>query len=431
MHDLAQKREEFERLWKNPNYVNRWSRNRWKRSSAAVNQHRLQDSGGAWNSQSDTRDWAYDNTPSSPVFINASTDNTRNTNNARRRRRGDPEFMLPEPVVIVGPRGPCAWRVTKFPLAQKHGASPAQLLQASAMHAVGLKTKAQRKAHCSVLGERRDCASNPDHQFYVPYRCGNRYCATCGPHIFSRLFAKYHLLENVARTLVPHWPVRGHRPARVIAKIDFTIRNSGEMPTAEAVKQFNQNIRKFFRLLERRSRIRRKDYGMVWCDEFGGTNTNLHAHGIYAGPFLPQKKKELSRLWSEIVGERAFVSIKIARSFTAALAHALKYPGKYVRSSSPERLAELEKVFHGVRRVHTLARFYNVKPGDAFEPPESWGCSSTCPLCGGSLLKILGWHLRPIPELEKQGLKNIEQVRQEMIRDRAFGPRGSPTLHVS
>ena len=313
-----------------------------------------------------------------------------------------------------------------FPLAEKVGAPATQLEQAAAMHKVGLKTKAQRKAHCNVLGERRDCTSNPNHRFYVRYKCGNRYCENCGHHIYARLFAKHLLLDAVARSLVPQWPVRMRCPARVIAKIDITIRNTGIMPTPEAVRKFNRDIRKFFRLLERRLGISRKDYGVLWCNEFGGSNTNLHAHAVYAGPFLPQKKKELSRLWSEVIGEQAFVSIKAARSFRAALAHALKYPGKFVRCSTPERLAELEKAFHRVRRVHTLARFYNVKPGDAQEPPEDWAGSSCCPLCPGTLEKVRGWHLRPIPELENEGLKDIEDVRREMTRERAFGPRGSP-----
>ena len=422
MQDSAQRREELERVWKDPSFVRRWTRER-KRFLHTLDQKPFRDENGAWNPNpvrdGDTRDSVEDDTPSSPVFANpravsgASPDKLR-----RRRKRGDPEFILPDPVVSDG--------AVKFPLAQKVGASGEQLAQAAAMYAVGLKTKAQRKAHCSVLGERRDCISNSDHRFYVPYRCGNRYCATCGPHIFAHLFAKYRLLEGVARSLVPHWPVHGHRPARVIAKIDFTIHNTGEMPGPEAVKKFNQDIRKFFQLLERKLGISRKDYGVLWCDEFGGSNTNLHAHGVYAGPFLSQKKKELSDLWSEVVGERAFVSIKAARSFPAALAHALKYPGKYVRNSTPERLAELEKAFHRVRRVHALRRFYNVKPGDALEPPENWAGSNSCPLCGGSLGKILGWHLRPIPELEKEGVKNMEDVRREMARERAFGPRGSP-----
>lgn len=417
MHDLVQKREELERLWKDPNYVNRWSRNRRKRSQTAINQNRLRDASGAWNSQSDPREWAYDNTPSSPVFARATTDNLCETEKPRRRRRGDPEFVLPDPTTENG--------TIEFPLAKKTGASREQLAQAAELYSVGLTTKAQRKAHCSVLGGRRDCISNSDHRFYVQYCCGLRYCANCGPHIFAALFAKYIPLQRVAHQLVPHWPVRNRKLTHVIAKIDFTTRNTGEMPTPESVKKFNKNIRKFFRLVEKRFGISRKAYGVIWCDEFGGNNSNLHAHAVYAGPFLPQKKRELSALWSEVLGEPAMVSIKPAANFPAALAHALKYPGKYVRSSSPSRLAELEKAFHRVRRVHALACFYNVKP-DPDQAKETGGASNSCPVCGGLLETIVGWHLRPISELEKEGLRNIEKVRQETNRERAFGARGSP-----
>jgi hypothetical protein len=95
-------------------------------------------------------------------------------------------------------------------------------------------------------------------------------------------------------------------------------------------------------------------------DEFGSGNSNLHAHGVYAGPYLPQHL--LSAWWQEITGDSYIVSIKPAMSFDKALSHALKYPSKFW-DAPPLRLAELEKAFHKVRRFHTLARFYN--------PPET------------------------------------------------------------
>ena len=46
-------------------------------------------------------------------------------------------------------------------------------------------------------------------------------------------------------------------------------------------------------------------YGLLRCDEFGGWNpkknsynTNLHAHGVYVGPYMPQEI--VSRHWTEI-----------------------------------------------------------------------------------------------------------------------------------
>jgi hypothetical protein len=197
------------------------------------------------------------------------------------------------------------------------------------------------------------------------------------------------------------------------------------MPDASTIRQFNEKIRKFWRAVESRFGISRQEYGVLWCDEFGGSNSNLHAHGAYAGPWLPQKKKELSKLWSEIVGETAFVSIKPAKSFTGALAHALKYTSKYVSDSSPDRLAALEKAFHRVRRVHTMAAFYNVKE----EPGADSGsldCKG-CPECGGTLIRPSGWKLRPISELKEAGLRPLEETWREKGRNSVLAsPRGSP-----
>lgn len=336
----------------------------------------------------------------------------------RRRRKGDPAFILPEPIVHDGGQG-------RFPSAEKSGASPAQLVRPAAMYKAGLHSKAQRAAYCGVLGQRRECIAN-QHGFYIRYGCGNRYCPTCRQHSFAALFSKHLVLEGVARRLVPHWPVHGYRPLLVIAKMDFTIRNTGEMPTPEVVKQFNWDIRKFFRLLEQRFGISRKDYGVLWCDEFGGSNTNLHAHAVYAGPWLPQKGKELSGLWSEVVGEQAFLSIRAARSFPAGLAHALKYTSKHVSASTPTRLAELERAFHGVRRVHTLACFYNVKQA---EPGEDWpGLESRgCPLCGSALLRVSGCRLELVRDLETSGLRDLGDCWRVVGRERVFGGnRGLP-----
>jgi hypothetical protein len=232
-------------------------------------------------------------------------------------------------------------------------------------------------------------------------------------------------LEPVVKRLVPHWPVYGHVPKAVIAKLDFTCKNSGEMPTPEEVKAFNKNIRKFFRAVERRFDISRHSYGVLWCDEFGGQvtrdgkigNTNLHAHAVYAGPYLPQKSKELSKLWAEITRDGSFiVSIKAAKSFHQALCHALKYAGKFL-SRDPQRLAELELTFHGVRRVHSLAAFYHPKDIEKHLPEPAM-----CPLCNEPLFDASGPWL-PVAELQKRGVHDLEKVRIEVGRERVLTGR--------
>src|SRR5262249_12739021 len=155
---------------------------------------------------------------------------------------------------------------------------------------------------------------------------------------------------DVVTRLVPCWPcARGARPERVLAKMDFTSRNLGRMPTRDEVREFNRAIRRFFRLLQRQFGFGRDQYGALFCDEFGRRNTNLHAHAMYVGPWLPNRgghRNVLGALWRTVCKGTPFegsfiVSIKAAKSFEEGLGHALKYTGK-ILSRDPSRLAELE-----------------------------------------------------------------------------------------
>lgn len=294
-----------------------------------------------------------------------------------------------------------------------------QATQARLLLELGMKGKARRQAWCGVIARRRDCFSaDPTHRFFDLCRCGNRYCPSCGPKSFRDLFNRHARLRVVAEDLSQHRPA-DHRP-RVLAKLDITTRNVGKMPTAEEVRRFNKDIRRFFRAIEKRLGISRKDYGALWCCEFGSGNTNLHAHGIYCGPELPQRKRELSRLWEEIRGDGSrIVSIKRAGSFEAALGHCLKYPSKFF-DAPPDRLAELEVAFDRVRRVHALARFYNPKIEP--EPGEDVGAEKRCcPICGYLLLDAQGWAF--LDELRAEGRRDVETVRREVARARVLAPR--------
>ena len=202
---------------------------------------------------------------------------------------------------------------------------------------------------------------------------------------------------------------------RVLAKLDITTRNTGDMPSAEGVRQFNKDIRRLFRAIEREFGVSRRDYGVLWCCEFGSGNTNLHAHGVYAGPYLPQR--QLSRIWKGIREDGSFiVSIKRTRSFEAALGHALKYPSKFF-AAAPARLVELEVAFDHVRRVHALAAFYNPtierEPGE--EGPTDPG---HCPICGDLLLDSPGYHF--ISDLQREGRRDTDAVRIDVARARIF-----------
>jgi hypothetical protein len=94
--------------------------------------------------------------------------------------------------------------------------------------------------------------------------------------------------------------------------------------------------------------------------------------------------------------------------------HALKYSAKFVYRSTPERRAQLEKIFHRTRRVHALAAFYNPKPQlSANEPVTTQGLR--CPICNERVSEPSGW--RPIAEFEDKGLQDIREVRRQKGRD--------------
>lgn len=256
------------------------------------------------------------------------------------------------------------------------------IAKAVEMWDLGISAGAVRQVQCSRIGWAKQgtkCMELWHRMFY----CGLRFCPSCMSSVYESLF--YEAVERltpVAERLVPEWPVTGHLPARVVAKIDFTIRNDGQMPSAEKVRWFNGRIRKFFVLLARRNGWKRDGWGAAWCAEFGPGNTNLHAHAVFCGPWIEQRNLEASKLWSEVLGEYAIVSVKAAKSFQHALHHAIKYPAaswKYL-SASPGRLAALEKAFYTVKRFHCVGAFYN-PPSDVKVPPEFLAPYDKCP-CG-------------------------------------------------
>ncbi len=339
----------------------------------------------------------------------------------RKKPGGDPRRALPH---ARYERDGDKMRI-RFPIAESAGASPDQILQATIETELGLLGHGKRQAHCGVLARPLLCVEDSSHRFRRHFGCGNRYCVFCGRRNYNRLFARHsRLFPYVENLLVQH-------PEWLVAKLDFTVRNNGRMPDAEEIRKFNQDVRTFFKELERRGLVSKRGFGAIGCNEFGGSgstslpghgsfrgNTNLHAHYAYVGPKLPQSKqrKELSAIWSEIRGERAFVSIKRARSFVAGLAHALKYAGKFL-SSEPRRLAQLEQAFFRVRRVHTFSLFFNPKIDNPKR--ENTGGPDKCPNCGGLLGETnSGW--LPVPLLEKQGYRELSSARLLANRSKAL-----------
>ena len=297
------------------------------------------------------------------------------------------------------------------------------LKKAELMYGCGLQGKAMRQAVCRVMGVRLEC-SNTDcrKRYFRTFACRNCYCPHCGPKLFGELLGK-HL-----RRLSPVVDRMIRRPGYVVAKIDFTTINLGVMPTSDQVKEFNACIKRFVRALEKKMGIKRKDYGLVYTDEFGGEdNTNLHAHGAYVGPVIPRqwctgKGGVLSEMWRKACDGTDFagsfiVSLKAAK-FEVALSHSLKYAGKFL-SNDPQRLAALEIAFHSVKRVHSMGVFYNV-------PDQEGERDASCPSCGSTLRVLTGYV--SIAELAAAGFVDLGEAQREAARARGFGcsSRGSP-----
>ena len=318
------------------------------------------------------------------------------------------------------------------------------LEKSRALYTAGLTAKAVRQCACGIVGGKVICESG--HEFFEAYDCELRYCPRCGPRLANVLFKKHEQrLLFVAQSLMlcgtencaecnraienkelPHWPPpTGAKPRIVCAKLDFTVRSdeTGVMPAPERMRVLNRCIKKFARAIEKQFGIGRDRYGLAYCDELGGNNNNPHAHGIYVGPWLPNTKKELAAIWEKVT-EKEFpgtfiISIKYARNFSEALYHAVKYPAKFAERSSPQRLAELEIIFHKVRRFHTLARFYNP------DVPEVEPEHRECPLCklDGFHSKLSAWvTLEGVLEMQRQGLRDLNEATKWARDKLANGP---------
>jgi hypothetical protein len=331
-----------------------------------------------------------------------------------------------------------------------------------------LKRKANRLANCGNSGRRMDCSNHPEeHKFFGEFQCECRYCRRCGEKIFTKLFGKYIGLWPMVKGILPR---PGFRSSVVIAQLDFTAVNLGRMPKPQEIREFSQDIRECVKRATRGVGLGSKQYGFLWCDEFGGWdrhkqsyNTNLHAHGIYVGPFIPQKL--VAANWAAIRAEKDGAEVvwirkqKIdnppadffeaeKRRFVRGLGHALKYTGKHVARSDGKRLAELEAAFHTIRRVHTMGLFYHVDlvcsaSCDGCDVPKcasrcalssghegphrcaGHGSANRCPICNGYLMFPHDSAYAPVADFKKEGRRNLEHVRRAIARDRVFGgPRG-------
>ena len=328
-----------------------------------------------------------------------------------------------------------------------------------------LLRKANRLANCRMTGRRLDCSDHPEeHRFFGKFNCGMRYCRHCGTAIFADLFGKYMGLWPVIERLL----VRpGFRSRNIISTLDFTAVNLGRMPLPKDIREFNQDVRACVRRVMAKLGISSRQFLFLWCDEFGGWdpqqkkyNTNLHAHGVFVGPYLPYEV--ILETWIELRkrkdGARG-VFIKRQKldhpprerhacekaRFARALGHALKYTGKHVTRADGERLAQLEAAFHGVRRIHTMGLAYHANltcagrcsicqrhcekfcGHDGEHSCKLHRPGRGCPICEGPLIYPSDSGYASIVLLKREGRLDLDAARQQVGRDRIFaGPRGEP-----
>lgn len=265
--------------------------------------------------------------------------------------------------------------------------------QAEALARLGLEKKATRLAACGRLGRR--VGDDNGHAFWVHFRCGLRFCPFCAPRIAGELFHRHLGLEKLIV----------EREGWTLARLDFMFYNPRFLPEAEVIRRASKVIKRVIKRILKG----RRGWGYLYCFEFGFDNTNLHAHGVYYGPYLDQGR--LSALFLEESGDSFIVSIKREkRSFRSGLRHLLEYVRKPA-SDDPQWLAALEKTFHGAKRVHALGIFYNPKLQSEESPSEKRDLGP-CPYCQAPL-SYRGAYCR-VAELEAEGLRSLDEVRREL-----------------
>lgn len=144
--------------------------------------------------------------------------------------------------------------------------------------------------------------------------------------------------------------------------------------------------------------------------EFGFNNANYHFHTCFFGPYLPNDPKRsadgavvedgrLTQIFRQeskktLGVESRGVWIETAkRGYRSALAHALKYTDK-MPGSTPQRLAEYEKVLAGVRRYAVRGFLQGVVLD------EQQRGQPDCPKCKKPLKRVSGLGLVPLSEVQ-------------------------------
>lgn len=296
--------------------------------------------------------------------------------------------------------GPAAWQ-ERFAAPARSDAAPVPGLDekqvdtldedrmevADELRARGLGKKAIRYEKCCRIAHPMNCEKEPfKHRYFERFRCGLRFCRICAPFERKRLRAKY--LPVVLGVIAERSCMLSEF---VLARVTFTIRSNGEVPSPKQARLLNECVKRTMR-----SVLGKRKFGLLFRDEFGfelrghtaeraAEGLNIHLHGLYLGPFLPWElvrdtwMRETERAFGE-PSRGFYISMMPGwrddpeQAAVHSLNHMLKYLSK-PPAVSPERIADLEKAVHGVREVHALGLFYGVKIAK-----EKCG-SHSCPAC--------------------------------------------------
>lgn len=294
------------------------------------------------------------------------------------------------------------------------------------LHELGFQSKAERFLDCHVTGIRSDCIACGE-KYFSRYRCTLRFCEYCGPWHFMSLMKEHQ--EPITTFIASQASQHG----RTLARITLTIPAYDHMPDAAEPKRLAKLVKSWFKEL-----VRQRLWGCLFCLEMGheiavkhpdrsAGGWNLHVHALYYGPYIEQSAG--LKAWQELLGHGGGVRIEQCsawrhnpkQSTRRALAKYFRYVTKPVAVSA-ERIAALEVLFNGFRRVHALKCFYRLPRG------KQGTASPRCPKCGTPL----PINTRPqqkkservvVATLEREGRRDLAEVTREVARGRIFGER--------
>jgi hypothetical protein len=296
----------------------------------------------------------------------------------------------------------------------------------------GLKSKAHRFARCHRTAIPYDCANlSCREKFFTRYHCDCRFCKHCGPLLFSELRDRY---SDTISYFLGDQQKKGLLSGRTLARLNFTMKSDGSLPTRKRIRAFNRAIRRTLKVAVPRGESRKLAYGVLWSDEFGyerkgrkkrraAQGLNLHAHALYYGPRLDWAT--VRDAWAEslrlegLEGQGFYATFlkgwqsNPGLTVKRALSHMLKYISK-IPAETPERIAALEVAFNGVRRVHAGGLFYRLPKVEErlqilHEQPL------VCPCCGSGLVRAGGcqpWESFRVDILQAEGRRDLGEARR-------------------